>query len=356
MSRIVIAGAGVTGLLAAVECARGGHRVIVVDRGTIPNPASGSFDQHRVLRALHPADALRTRDGVRARRRWRELERLLGARLYRRVGVVTSWPEDRVVAVLDTAHRANVAVRFHDPNSVPHIVVPDGHVVMREPEAGVLLADRVLRAATEWLRAHPAVTLRSGREVVGVDIDRARLTLAGGEILGGDLVLIATGAWSSTLVDRPIALHRQTMMYLRPPADTRSWWERAPSAGRIGAGGQAWLLPPGAGTLLKISSDTVCREVREVDISDDSWWAARLLAEPILTDQHRYTIAAVKHCHYTVDARTGGGALDRIGPAVWARAATGGDGFRTAPLIADRIAEVASADLAAGPPLEKEHR
>jgi len=51
----------------------------------------------------------------------------------------------------------------------------------------------------------------------------------------------------------------------------------------------------------------------------------------------RYTVVAVKRCHYAVDARTAGAHLARVGPAVWARAASGGDGFRTAPLVADRI-------------------
>jgi glycine/D-amino acid oxidase-like deaminating enzyme len=60
-ARVVIVGAGVTGLLSAVECALAGHRVTVLDRGAIPNPESSSFDQHRAIRTLVPGDPEATR-------------------------------------------------------------------------------------------------------------------------------------------------------------------------------------------------------------------------------------------------------------------------------------------------------
>jgi hypothetical protein len=105
-------------------------------------------------------------------------------------------------------------------------------------------------------------------------------------------------------------------------------------------------MPPGAGALLKISTDAACRQVISADeadqdaedAEDEQAWAEKILTAGILSDADRYTVAAVKRCHYAVDASTGGGRLVRIGPSVWARAASGGDGFRTAPLVADQIA------------------
>ncbi|HEY5854050.1 MAG TPA: FAD-binding oxidoreductase [Aldersonia sp.] len=341
--RVLIAGAGVTGLLTAVSCALAGHRVTVLDRGAIPNPHSGSFDQHRAIRALRPGDGTGTRAAVGLHQRWSAFETLLGARFYRRVGAVTTCPAGDLDAVLELADITDVAVTIVDPRTLPHLVFPDGHVGVRESDAGVLLADRVLHAATRWLRSHPAVTLRPGREVVAVDTDRARVALRDGTVLHGDLLLVATGAGSRELVDLPIVLHRQTMLYLRPPADLAPWWEHAPCLGGIGRDGRAWLIPPGAGTLLKISSAQVCREVGTTAESDDEQrWTAELTTMPILADPDRYTVASVRRCHYTVDARTGGAHLEQIGPAVWARAAVGGDGFHTAPLVADRLVEAAA--------------
>lgn len=346
MANVLIAGAGVTGLIAAVRCVRAGHRVTVLDRGPIPNPASGSFDHHRAVRALDPGDHRATVTAAALHQRWLRLQTLLGGGFYRRIGVVTAWPADEVGAVLAAAWRAGVAVTPLPPDALPHIVLGPGRVAVREDNAGVLLAERVLHAATRWLRAQPGVTLRPWCEVVAVDTDAGRLTLADKTVLGADLVLLATGAWTGELVPVHTAIHRQTTVYLRPSAELQGWWERAPSAGRLGADGTGWLLPPSGGTLLKLSGAELCRDVATLADPDEDRTLARHYVGRILTDPDRYTIAAVKQCHYTV-ARDGGAVLTQPGPTVWARAATGGDGFRTAPLVADHLVELAAAGLAA---------
>ena len=344
--RVVVVGAGVTGLLTAVRCVQAGHRVTVLDRGAIPHPASSSFDQHRTIRALDPSDPAGTRRAALGHDRWLELESLLcgsrpGAGFYRRVGVVTGWPGDEAEAVASVAAEAGVSVKLVDPDEFPHVRFPTGSRGVLELDAGVLLADRVLWTAARWLAAHPSARLRPWCEVSSVDTDSGRVVLADGTVEQGDLVLVAGGPWSRALVDVPTVLHRQTMVYLRPPDDLVRWWDNAPSAGRIGADGRAWMLPSGGGTLLKVSTDAVCREVSTVDDDDgdEVLWAERIMAADIIADVDRYTVAAVKRCHYAVDARTGGANLVRVGPAVWARAASGGDGFRTAPFVADRIVD-----------------
>ncbi|WP_068067727.1 NAD(P)/FAD-dependent oxidoreductase [Nocardia xishanensis] len=347
MTDVVIAGAGVTGLIAAVRCARAGHRVTVVDRGPIPNPASSSFDHHRAVRALSPGDPAATAAAAALHRRWLRLQALLGGHFYRRIGVVTGWQAASIDAAVAEADRSGLPVTVVDPKALPHFVFPEGHWGLLEAEAGVLLAERVLHAAARWLRAQPAVTLLPWRQVVEVDTDAARLRLRDGARLSGDLVLLATGAWTGELIDAPTVLHRQTTVYLRPPADLAAWWEQAPSAGRIGTDGTGWLMPPGAGTLLKVSSSRLCRTVDDLGEDAESADAATRYLGQVLADADRYRIAAVKQCHYTVDAATGGATLTRPGPAVVARAATGGDGFRTAPLVADHLVELAAARPAA---------
>ncbi|MFJ1705012.1 FAD-dependent oxidoreductase [Kitasatospora sp. NPDC088346] len=340
-ARVVVVGAGVVGLLTALECALAGHRVTVLDRGTIPDPGSSSYDQHRAIRTLVPGDPEGTRRMVAAHRRWRELETVLGTAFYRRVGVVTAWPPDRVAAVVASAAEAGVEVTRLDPAGLPHLGFPAGATGVRETRAGVLLARRVLRAAARWLAAHPAVVLRPHCAVTAVDPRSGRVELAGGEVLSADLVLVAAGPWGRELVGRPVVLHRQTMLYLRPPDRLARWWRTAPAAGGLGADGRAWAVPPGGGTLLKISSDAVCREVAAADCADEDQapWAERLALAGVLPDVGRYTVVAARACHYTTDAETGGAQLARLGPAVWARAACGGTGFASAPLVAGRIVD-----------------
>ncbi|WP_327134574.1 FAD-binding oxidoreductase [Streptomyces sp. NBC_01343] len=341
---VVVVGAGVTGLLTAVECALAGHRVSVLDRGPIPNPRSGSYDQHRVVRTLGPDDADATRRMTAAHRRWRELENLFGTRLFRPVGVVRAWPRERLPALVSAAAEAGARVRTVEPRELPYLEFPPDSAGVLDAAGGVLLAARALEAAVRWLGAHPAVTLRPYREVTGIDTDRAGVRLSGGERQAADLVLVAAGPWTRDLVgEQPVVLHRQTMVYLHPPPDAARWWARAPAAGGLGPDGRGWAVPPGDGTLLKISSDAVCRAVdttADGDAEDQAPWTERLAAAAPLTGLGRYTVAAVKTCHYAADAETGGPRLVRAGPAVWARAACGGSGFASAPLVAGHIAGV----------------
>ncbi|MGW6929914.1 NAD(P)/FAD-dependent oxidoreductase [Lentzea sp. NPDC054927] len=338
MARVVIVGAGVTGLVTAVECALAGHQVTVLDRNSIPSSVSTSFDQHRALRTLVPDDVDATLGRLAAHRRWLELESLLDTRFYRRVGIVTAWPRAQAAVMAEQAAACGLPVETLEQEKLPHLVFADDSVGVLEADAGVLLAARVLVAAVRWLIEHPLVSLRPNSRVVAVDT--GRVEVEGGGAIRADLVLIAEGPWTAELVDVPVRLHRQTMVYLRPPEPLMQWWENAPGAGRLGDDGRAWLLPPGDGTLLKISSDAVCREVESVGSREpDHDWVDRLLSASIVSDVDRYTVVAVKHCHYATDAVTGGALLTEVAPAVWARAACGGSGFGSAPLVAGRIVD-----------------
>ncbi|MER5862953.1 FAD-dependent oxidoreductase [Kitasatospora sp. NPDC002040] len=338
--QVLVVGAGVTGLLTAVRCSLAGHQVTVLDRGAIPNPGSTSFDQHRAIRALDPGDLAGTRRTAVAHRRWLALEALLGTKFYRRVGMVTAWAAAEVDQVTAAAADADLPVSVIGPDSFPHVRFPAESVGVLEQHGGILLADHALAAVARWLGEQPNVTLRPWQEVKSVDPETGHVHLPDAETLKADLTLIATGPWSKSLVDLPMVLHRQTLVYLKPPEDLAEAWERTPGIGRIGSEGTAWLLPPGGGTLLKVSSATVCREADLAtggSPAEELRWAEQVLAEPILADPKRYTVMAVKRCHYLVDADTGAAHLKRIGPSTWARTASGGDGFRTAPLVADQI-------------------
>jgi glycine/D-amino acid oxidase-like deaminating enzyme len=343
--RVVVVGAGVVGLLTAIECALAGHRVVVADRGPIPNPDSTSYDQHRAIHPFAPGDPDGTRQLAAAHRRWVELEALLGGRLYRRVGVVTAWPDGQLDRLAAAAAEAGLPVAAVEPAKLPHLGFPPGTTGLLEAEAGVLLADRVLHAATAWLAAHPAVTLRPDTPVRAVEPDTARVTLAGGEVLAGDLVLVAAGPWAAGLVEVPVQVYRQTMVYLRPPESLRHWWETAPAAGRLGEGGRGWLLPPGGGTLLKVSTGAVCRAVPAVTEDDSGLDAdiAAVLAAGVVSDVDSYEVVTAARCHYAADAETGAPLLARVGPAVWSRAACAGSGFAAAPVVAGQILDAVEA-------------
>jgi glycine/D-amino acid oxidase-like deaminating enzyme len=354
--RIVVVGAGVTGLLTAIRWARAGHRVVVLDRGSIPDPAATSFDQHRALRALTVGDPVATHRAGALHRRWIELDHLLrphpaAERLYQQVGVLTALRPDEVPAAVITANAAGLPLRIADPACHPHLGVPAGAAVVFEPHAGMLLADRILHAAAGWLRRHPLVELRPGQEVVDVRPSDGRVLLADGGIESGDVTLIAAGPWSAALTDLPVTLHRQTTVHLRAPADLVRRWTTTPVTGGLGSDGRGWALPPVAGTLLKISTDAARREVTALSDQDDAKtpWRQVVLSAGIVSEVDRYDVVAVRYCHYAT-AADGDTGFVQIGPAVWARPASGGDGFRTAPHAVDAMYDVL---FVTGPPVAR---
>ncbi|GGS35367.1 NAD(P)/FAD-dependent oxidoreductase [Actinokineospora fastidiosa] len=345
--QVLVVGAGATGLLTAIRCAAAGHRVTVLDRGPIPNPRSTSFDQHRAIRALDPDDPAATAVAMAAHERWLALEALLGERFYRRVGVVTAVSPESAARARAIAADTGLPLSVADPEAYGPVRFPERTVRLLEPDAGVLLADRVLRAAVRWLSRHPLVSLRPWQPVSEVDCDAPAATTARGERIGADVLLVATGPWSGDLVEVPTVLYRQTVVYLRPPEDLARWWEKAPGIGRAGPDGRSWVIPPGGETLLKISTAAACRETTVLDDDDDERsWAGLVLNAGVLAEPARYPVVSARRCHYAVDPHTGTGALTRLGPAAWARAASGGDGFRTAPLVAEQIADTLTAVLA----------
>jgi glycine/D-amino acid oxidase-like deaminating enzyme len=347
--RVVVVGAGVTGLLTAVECALAGHRVTLLDRGAIPNPAATSYDQHWAIRTLAPTDAYLSSRLAAARARWLELAALFGTRVFRPVGAVSALPEGRAAAALAVAAEAGVPAEVVAPDRLAPLAFPAGTIGVLEPDAGVLLAGRALRAAAGWLAGHPAVTLRPGAAVRAVDVAAGTVELADRSTVDGDLVLVAAGPWTTGLVPLPVLLHRQTMVHLRPPEHLRRWWATAPAAGRLGPDGRAWLVPPGGGAVLKVSTEDACRQVTGTGSPGRPAreWAAGVLAASPLSDVDSYTVVGVTECHYASDAENAGPLLARVGPGVWARAACGGSGFGEAPLVAAAMVRELASEAAA---------
>ncbi|MEH1098294.1 FAD-dependent oxidoreductase [Micromonospora sp. CPCC 205561] len=351
--RVLIVGAGVVGLLTAMECVRRGDDVTVLDQGPIPNPAAASFDQNRVVRALHPGDPTATRAAADLHGRWLELERHLATPLFRRLGVLLVQPAAEALGDLRLMRAAGVDGEMLGPKQLrqrlAHLRLPARAAGLLEPEAGVLLARRVLTATTRWLRQHGSVRLLPYRAVVEVDPAAAAVTLAGGSTLAGDLLFVAAGAWSRSLLagllPAPVTLYRQSVLYRRPdPAESTAWGATPVVVLRTGPHAGGWLLPPGAGTDLKVSTHAVCRPVERLGSRRTPPSRRRALdhllrsivpgaAAPAPTETH--------DCYYLADRATGGAVLTRLGSSsspTWAYAACGGGGFKTAPLIAREVA------------------
>jgi len=344
--RLVIVGAGVIGLLAAVEAVSAGHDVVLVDQAAIPNPGAASCDRHRVIRALHVDDPAATVAAVQAHHRWLELADLLGTPCYHQVGALSVVPAAHLERAAAMLAQAGAPARVLDPGTLaaryPHVGFPAGASAVLEPHAGVLLADRILATGTGWLRWHPAAQLRPHRTVASVDADRATVRFADGEVLAGDAVLLATGAWSRALLPDTagLVLYRQSMLYCAVPAADCAAWSATPAVAATGSGG-AWLVPPVAGTPLKLSAPAGCRAVPDIDDhSTPDLWRDRLveLFAATVPGFHAGWLVDTRDCYYLARS-TGGPLRTDLGVRVVAYPACGGSSFKFAPLIARSLVD-----------------
>ncbi|MFH8976411.1 NAD(P)/FAD-dependent oxidoreductase [Streptomyces sp. NPDC017890] len=348
--RVTLVGGGVIALLTAVECALGGHRVTVVDQGPIPYRRATSFDQHRIIRALHPADPPATAAGLRSHHRWLELEELLAARFYERVGALTVLPPAEADAgtllLTGAGGHARSLTAGALADRYPHLRLGDALGAVLEDEAGVLLADRVLAACVAWLRWQPGVDLIEYCPAVAVDGDRARVRLADGRVLDADGVLVAVGPWSRSLLPERVAksltLHRQSLLYCRVPKAQAEAWAATPAVPALGTRHGAWLIPPVAGTALKLSSAAVCRDADDLtDHATPEERRQQLAAEfgDLLPGFSPAWVRDSRDCYYLSYAETGGPLVVALGGTGHAYAACGGTSFKFAPLIARTLAD-----------------
>ena len=232
---IVIAGAGIFGLSAALELCGRGYAVTVVDPGPVPHPLAASNDVSRMIRMDYGDDRLYSDLGAQAIEGWHVWNEWRGQPLYHEDGflVLTSQPlepgtierqsYDLLTAAGWPLERLNseiVAERYPLWNAQHY---NDGYFNPRGGwgEAGEtvsFLAAEAASAGTEIITGFSAqsVLVESGRAV--------GLRSTDGSEVKADCVVVAAGVWSPRLIPEledmitPVA---QTLIYLRPTLPDR---------------------------------------------------------------------------------------------------------------------------------------
>src|SRR5436189_5735021 len=88
MSRVVVVGAGINGVTAAIELRGRGHKVTLIDPGPLPHPLAASTDISKAVRAAYGADEDYTALAERSIKLWRQWSEEFGTKLYHEVGVM----------------------------------------------------------------------------------------------------------------------------------------------------------------------------------------------------------------------------------------------------------------------------
>lgn len=207
--RVAIVGAGIFGATAALELARRGHRVTLVDPGPLPHPLAASTDISKIVRVEYGADVFYTAAVEEALEGWRELNERWKRELFHETGVLFLTRGPMEAGSFELESYALLTARGHSlerldartiaerfPRFAPGAYT-DGFF---DPEGGWAESGRVVAAFIDEARAAgvglaPARTLglvEDGERVTGVRTDRGTVD--------ADVVVVAAGAWTPSVV------------------------------------------------------------------------------------------------------------------------------------------------------------
>jgi sarcosine oxidase len=169
----VVVGLGALGSATAYALARGGHRVVGLERFALGHERGASHDSSRILRhSYHRPDYVRLTFDAYAD--WADLERASGERLVTTTGGLDLFPPWAAIPIVDytTAMKAcDVPYEELTPTDLrarwPRLDPPAGTVALYQPDAAIVPPARTTALLQRLARGHGA-ELRDQSPVVGI--------------------------------------------------------------------------------------------------------------------------------------------------------------------------------------------
>ena len=245
MSKVIVVGAGINGVTAAIELRKRGHGVILVDPGPLPHALAASTDISKAVRAAYGADGDYTELAERSIKLWRKWNEEFGVELYHETGVMfvrqrEMKPGDFEYESFQTLQRRGHKIeRMNSGQRLTRFpawnpeLFRDG---VLEFEAGYAESGRVVAALIERAKS-AGVDLRENSRFSQLDESDGRvkgIVLENGERIVGDCVVMAVGAWTPYVLPFTKKLFRasgQPVFHLKPPRPDLFAPERFPVFG-----------------------------------------------------------------------------------------------------------------------------
>ncbi|KAJ8368404.1 hypothetical protein SKAU_G00084320 [Synaphobranchus kaupii] len=200
----VVIGAGIQGSFTAYHLAKNGKKTLLLEQFLLPHSRGSSHGQSRIIRKAYEHDFY-THMMMESYQLWSELEKEAGVQLYRRTGLLLMGPEKGRDFQLfkNTMERNGIPTvtlgHAEFSKHIPHVNRNPGDGAIVDTTAGVLYADRALRAAQEVFRRLGGV-IKDGEKVTDIKPGTpVTVTTASGTYRAKSLVITA-GAWANTLL------------------------------------------------------------------------------------------------------------------------------------------------------------
>jgi glycine/D-amino acid oxidase-like deaminating enzyme len=242
---VIVVGAGINGVTAAIELKKRGHHVVLIDPGPLPHPLAASTDISKAVRAAYGPDETYTELAERCIPIWKKWNRDFGIDLYHETGVLfvcekKMQPGDfeyescRVFERRDHQFERFDAFTFHE--HFPAFAADRFQDGFFDPDAGYAESGRVVATLIDYAKSR-GVELRERAKFVALvenDDSVKGIELEDRHRISGDAVVIAAGAWIPYLLPFTRKFFRATghpVFHLRPKQPNFFLPERFPFFG-----------------------------------------------------------------------------------------------------------------------------
>ncbi len=222
---VIVLGVGAMGASACYHLASRGAAVLGLEHFDIPNDQGSAHGQSRAFRMCyfeHPDYVPLLR---RAYELWHELEHVSERKLFHETGGIWFGPADceLIAGSRDAAVKHGLPYEWIEHDEVgkryPQFKVPDEYVGFYEPQAGLLLPEKIISAYAEHavkrgavLRANePVVKWQSDARVVNVETTQGTYE--------AEQLVVCAGPWSDRVVGDlgvPLSVTRQIAIWVQP--------------------------------------------------------------------------------------------------------------------------------------------
>lgn len=351
---VAIVGAGIMGLSAARAFLKRGCHVSIYDQGPVPNPASSSFDDHRLIRYPYGNQTGYMQMVRSAYEAWEHVWQDVKAEHYVQTGTLVlgtspcGWVAESKAALLDANISLELLTRPDLMARYPFLYTDDIHEAYYLASGGVLLASRILDALTHFL-SNNSVSVNDHNAITAINTETATLHLSDGQMASADHIVVTAGAWVTRLLPHlstQITPSKQTIVYYQLPDEVKATWQKAPMILDIDNHSGFYLVPPVAGTGLKTGDHRFSLRGNPAHPEPPTKSEIDTIKQATshrLPAFARYPIKESKTCYYSV-ARDEQFLCHKTAHT-WILTGFSGHGFKFAPLIGEQLARAVLAEI-----------